>query len=251
MTDACPRDADPRPSRVRPPPFSHPEREGPPPAVPRIDGERRADVAGPPHARAAQEIAVVLRDLEQLLRRIGPAVDPMRASREREVAVRIDHPRDDRRSSGVDDAHIPREGAFVGRRADPHNPAVADEDADPFPQGRSRTVCESRVAIHDGSIRGHRATGCAVGSRRVRSFRPRWSRGSNGEDWDAFRMAGLAHGNEAPQKREKGSEEPFLRSFVQLYPSSRKNPMQRLYAGTWMRNRDGSRGGARLEYPRP
>src|SRR5207249_1514657 len=93
MANPCPRDADPRPSRVRTPPFSHPEREGPPPSIPRIDGERRAHVAGPAHTRAAQEIAVVLRDLEQLLRRIGPAVDPMRASREREVAVRIDHPR--------------------------------------------------------------------------------------------------------------------------------------------------------------
>src|SRR5439155_5683966 len=225
--------------------------EGPPPSIPWVDGERRSDVAGPTHTRAAQEIPVVLCDLEELLRRIGPAVDPMRSSGKREVAVGIDHPGDDRRSSGVDDAHIPREGAFVGRRADPHNPAVADEDADPFTQGRSRAVCESCVAIHDGSIRSHRTTGCVVGSRRVRSLRPRWSRDSNGEDWDAFRTAGLAQGNEAQKKREKGSEEPFLRSFVQLYPSSRKNPMQRLYAGTWMRNRDGSRGGARLEYPRP
>src|SRR5205807_10546665 len=104
MTDPCPRDADLRPSKVRTPTFSHAEREGPPPSIPRIDGERRADVAGPSHARAAQEIAVVLRDLEQLFRRIGPAVDPMRASGQGQVAVRIDHLSDDRRSSGVDDA---------------------------------------------------------------------------------------------------------------------------------------------------
>src|SRR2546427_2703902 len=30
-----------------------------------------------------------------------------------------------------------------------------------------------------------------------------------------------------------------------------EGPMQRLYGGTRMRNRDGSRGGARLEYPGP
>src|SRR5437879_7848503 len=101
MADPCPRDADLRSSNLRLPPFSYAEREGPPPSIPRVDGERRADVAGPPHARAAQEIAVVLRDLEQLLRRIGPAVDPMRSSGKREVAVGIDHARDDRRASGV------------------------------------------------------------------------------------------------------------------------------------------------------
>src|SRR5207245_1654200 len=97
MADPCPRHADPRPSRVQTPPFSHAEREGSLPSISRIDGERRADVAGPPHARAAQEIAVVLRDLEQLFRRIGPAIDPMRSSGESEVAVGIDHPWDDRR----------------------------------------------------------------------------------------------------------------------------------------------------------
>src|SRR5438105_13013365 len=41
-------------------------------------------------------------------------------------------------------------------------------------------------------------------------------------NWDAFRTARLARGNGAHQKRERGSEGPFLRSFVQLYPSSRK-----------------------------
>src|SRR6267143_6638590 len=72
------RDADPRPIEIRSPPFSHAEREGPPLPIPRIDGKRRPDVAGPSHARAAQEVPVVLRDLEQLFRRIGAAVDPMR-----------------------------------------------------------------------------------------------------------------------------------------------------------------------------
>src|SRR5213083_3011153 len=33
--------------------------------------------------------------------------------------------------------------------------------------------------------------------------------------------------------------------------SLQRDPMQRLYGGTWMGNRDGSRGGARLEYPGP
>src|SRR5438552_11499383 len=41
-------------------------------------------------------------------------------------------------------------------------------------------------------------------------------------NWDAFRMAGLARGIVTQQKRKKGSEQPFLPSTVQLYPSSRK-----------------------------
>ncbi|TLZ80756.1 MAG: ester cyclase, partial [Methanobacteriota archaeon] len=136
------------------------------------------------------------------------------------MAVGIDHPRDDRRSSRIDDTHIPRKGAFVGRRTDPHNPAVADEDADPFPQGRSRAVCESCVAIHDGSIRGHRATGCVVGSRRVRSFRPRWSRDSNGEE-----LGCISNGRTHP--RQRGSAEtrerfggagPFVRLSNCIHP---------------------------------
>src|SRR5712691_13074956 len=80
VADPRSRDADPRPIEVRLPPFSYAERERSPPPVAGIDGERRTDVPGPPHARAAQEIAVVLCDLEQFLRRIGAAIDPVRTS---------------------------------------------------------------------------------------------------------------------------------------------------------------------------
>ena len=64
------------------PPFSHAEREGPPPCVLRVDGERGPDVARPTYARASQEIPVVFRDLEQFFRRIGTAIDPVGAARE-------------------------------------------------------------------------------------------------------------------------------------------------------------------------
>jgi hypothetical protein len=126
-------DADPRPSKVRSPPFSYAEREGPPPAVSRIHGEGRPDIAGPTHTRLVQQISVVLRDLEKFFRRIGPAVDPMRPSGKGEVTVGIDHPRDDRRAASVDDADVGRQRRFVGGRAQPHDAAIGDENAHALP----------------------------------------------------------------------------------------------------------------------
>jgi hypothetical protein len=75
----------------------------------------------------------VLRDLEQFFRRIGTAIDPMRTSGKREVAVGIDHPRDDRGAAGIDDADVRREGPLVGRRTDPDDAGLVDEDAHSFP----------------------------------------------------------------------------------------------------------------------
>src|SRR5439155_14369416 len=71
VADPGSRDADPRSTHVRSPPFSHAKGEGAPPSVPRIHGERGPDVARPTHARASQEIPVVLRDLQEFFRRIG------------------------------------------------------------------------------------------------------------------------------------------------------------------------------------
>src|SRR2546422_2055368 len=65
VADPGSRDPDPRSMRVRLPPFPHAEREGPPPSIPRIHRERGPDVPGPTHARASQEISVVLCNLEQ------------------------------------------------------------------------------------------------------------------------------------------------------------------------------------------
>src|SRR5207245_9095508 len=87
VADPGSRDPDPRSIRVRPPSFPNAEREGAPLSVPRIHGERGPDVAGPAHARAAQEVPVVLRDVEQFVRRIGTAVDPVRAAGKGDVAV--------------------------------------------------------------------------------------------------------------------------------------------------------------------
>src|SRR5439155_4386894 len=57
---------------------------------------------------------------------------------------------------------------------------------------------------------------------------------------DAFRTARLAHGNVAQKKRKRASEEPVPSFDCPIVSILGKNPMQRLYAGTWMQNRDGS-----------
>jgi len=148
-------DPDPRSIQVRLPPCPHAKGEGPPPSVPRIHGERGSDVAGPAHARAAQEVPVVLRHLEQFLGRIGAAVDPVRAAGKRDVAVRIDHPRDDRRAARVDHADVRGQVAFIGRGTHPDDAAIVHEDAHAFPQGRSRPIRKGGVPIECGAMRGH------------------------------------------------------------------------------------------------
>src|SRR5437867_1393777 len=54
VADPGSRDADPRSTHVRSPPFSHAKGEGAPPSIPWIHRERRPDVAGPSHTRAAK-----------------------------------------------------------------------------------------------------------------------------------------------------------------------------------------------------
>jgi hypothetical protein len=131
-----------------------------------IDGERRTDIPCPPYSRAAEEIAVVLRDLEQVFRRIGPAVDPMRTSGEREVTVGVDHPRDNRRATRVDDADVGRQGRFVGGRAQPRDVAIRDKNAHTFSKGRTRHVGEGRVPVEGRSRRCHRSPGCIASFKR-------------------------------------------------------------------------------------
>jgi hypothetical protein len=72
----------------------------------------------------------VLRDLEQFLRGIGTAVDPVGAAGKGHVAVGIDHARHDRGAAGIDHADVGRERAFIGGGTDPDDAAIVDEDAD-------------------------------------------------------------------------------------------------------------------------
>ncbi len=147
VADPGSRDPDPRSIRVRPPPFPHAERQGPLPSVPRIRGERGPDVAGPTHARAAQEFPIVLRDFEQFIRGIGPAVDPVRASGEGDVAVGVDHSRDDRRAACVDHVDVAREISFVRSGPDPEDAASVHEDAHALPKGGAAPVREGGVPV--------------------------------------------------------------------------------------------------------
>src|SRR5881397_4375509 len=123
MADPRSRDPDPRSVRIRLPPFPHSKGKRPPPSIPRIHGERRPDVASPTHPRSAQEVPVVLRDLEQFLRRIGTAVNPVRTAGKRDVAVGIDHAWNDRGATGVDDADVRRKGALIATRTNPDHVA--------------------------------------------------------------------------------------------------------------------------------
>src|SRR3989454_2994718 len=157
---ADPRSRDPNPwsIRVRLPAFAHAEREGAPLAVPRIDGEGGPDVAGPAYSGTAEEVPVVLRDVEQFFRRIGTAVDPVRAARKGDVAVGIDHAGNDRRPSGIDDADARREIALIGPRTDPDDVACVDEKAHFFPQRWPTRVGQGRVPIQGRSGNAHRNT---------------------------------------------------------------------------------------------
>src|SRR5439155_1073232 len=75
LQDAAVRDpsaGDPnlRPGRIGPPPLPHLEGEGLLPTIARVRRGRRPDVSGPTDTRTGEQVAVVLRDSEQLLRRI-------------------------------------------------------------------------------------------------------------------------------------------------------------------------------------
>src|SRR2546427_1034196 len=164
VADPGSRDPDPRSIRVRPPSFPNAEREGAPLSVPRIHGERRPDVAGPAHARAAQEVPVVLRDVEQFVRRISTAVDPKRAAGKGDMAVGIDHAGNDCGSARIDDVDVRREIALIGTRTDPDHVASVDEKAHVFPQRWPTRVGKGRVPIQGRSRRDHRTTPCVVRS---------------------------------------------------------------------------------------
>lgn len=71
----------------------------------------------------------MLGHLEELLGRVQDAIDPVRASREGDVAVGIDHPWDDGRASRVDYMDVRREDPLIGRGTNPNDVMILHEDA--------------------------------------------------------------------------------------------------------------------------
>jgi hypothetical protein len=53
-----------------------------------------------------EQLGIVLCVEQQAIGRIERALGPVRAARHRDVAVRVDHSRDNRRAAGVDDLYV-------------------------------------------------------------------------------------------------------------------------------------------------
>ncbi len=104
---------------------------------------RRADVASPQDARLHEPPRVVPRDLPQHGRWVVAARDPMTAALHGQVAVAVDHPRDDDRAAGIDHRRAVLVDLVV--RADGLDRPVADRDAHAEPQGVGRAVGECGV----------------------------------------------------------------------------------------------------------
>lgn len=90
---------------------------------------RCADVAEPTHPGPKPELAVVLGDGEQLGCRVIDALDPVRASGERGVAVGVDQPRHQRRATGIDHPIGGVARIEVVVVSDPGDRTVGDEHA--------------------------------------------------------------------------------------------------------------------------
>src|SRR6266542_4241385 len=101
----------------------------------------------------------MLGDLEQFVRRIGAAVDPMRSSRQGDVTVGVDHARDDRRAARVDHAGFLWEIALIGSRSDPDDTVAVDEHAHTSPGGLRWSVRERCVSIENPGMWGYERTG--------------------------------------------------------------------------------------------
>jgi hypothetical protein len=89
----------------------------------------------------------VLGYLKQLLGSVKDAVDPVGASRKGDVAVGIDHPWDNGRTSRVNHIHVLWEVALIGRGMDPDYAAMGHQDAYALSKDRSCTVREGRISI--------------------------------------------------------------------------------------------------------
>ncbi len=97
----------------------------------------------------------MLGHLEQLLGSVESPVDPVGASGEGEVAVGIDHARDDGRTSRVDHTNVRWEVALIRCGMDPGNTSIVHEDAHAFLEGWSCPVCEGSISIEYGSRLRH------------------------------------------------------------------------------------------------
>ena len=125
-------------------------------AVDRVDAVRRADVARPADAGVRQQPRVVLRDVAASARGGSrPRSIQCEPPGHRQVAVAVDHARDDRRAAGVDDLERrPRAGsssASVGR-IQAMRPS-STRMLTPSSEARGAAVGERGVAV-EGAHRG-------------------------------------------------------------------------------------------------
>src|SRR5450759_3338454 len=74
-----------------------------------VDGiipDRRADVSRPADTGVGLQLRVVFGVAQQLLRGVVSAFDPVRSTREGEMAVAVDHAGHDRGAAGVDHLRV-------------------------------------------------------------------------------------------------------------------------------------------------
>ena len=95
---------------------------------------------------------------EQPCRRVVDAVDPVGPTREREMAVGVDHARHDGGPSGVDEleAGAAPEVFLAVARSDPGVAAIFHEDADVVAEPPRAAVGERGVAVQHARGRGGR-----------------------------------------------------------------------------------------------
>ena len=169
--DPRPGGADVGPARPSTRAIADTQRERPLAPVDGIPRHGRPDVPCPAHAGQRHQRGVVRCGCDRDLRRVAAPIDPVRAARHREVAVTVDHARDDRRAAGVDDLEPgpapagpapARRGSISGRdaelriflgvgRADPDDQVVHDEHAHPDLEAVAPAIGNCRVAVEDSA----------------------------------------------------------------------------------------------------
>ena len=137
------------------------ERQSPLLPVHGIPRDRRADVARPADTGLGHQGPIPRSGGDGDIGRITPARDPVRAAGQGQMAMPVDHARDDRRAARVDDLEIRRRPAAGGNtqtrvllgigRADPDDQVVDREDADPELQALAAAVGQRGIAVEDSA----------------------------------------------------------------------------------------------------
>ena len=128
------------------PAVAKPQRESALPPVEGIAPDRRADIPRPPNTRVGLQLRVVLGVAQQLLGGVVAAFDPVRSTREGEMAVAVDHARHDRGAAGVDHFRVAGILFRVGR-TDPCDAAALDKHAHAELEPGRAPIGQRRVAI--------------------------------------------------------------------------------------------------------